>query len=176
MTNEPDWIDWHGGECPVPAETQVEVRFRRGNVLSADAEYWGPPGCNWTHHDNEADIVAFRILDGTPFEQQAAGKDDVAGLLAALKETTEALERDGDPAFAQIIMDNRKIITAHETAPVDPDVRLVADIINAFEDSNYWVENDTVMHERHQASLKRAVEYYRTARTTNTAPVADERN
>ena len=24
------WIKWHGGECPVPPDTMVEMKFRRG--------------------------------------------------------------------------------------------------------------------------------------------------
>jgi hypothetical protein len=62
---EPEWIDWHGGECPVPAGTRVEVRFRRGNTLKGPAEYWGSPGSCWKHGgDSMADIIAYRILGG----------------------------------------------------------------------------------------------------------------
>ena len=37
------WIDWNGGECPVPPDTMVEVRFRYGFLLAAyraDSHLW----------------------------------------------------------------------------------------------------------------------------------------
>ena len=54
------WIQWDGGECPVPAGTRVDVRFRRGGDESnriAEALEWehGKLGC-WL------DIVAYRIV------------------------------------------------------------------------------------------------------------------
>ena len=54
------WIHWNGGECPVPARTRVDIRFRRGDDESnriAEALEWGHGklGCWW-------DIVAYRIV------------------------------------------------------------------------------------------------------------------
>lgn len=56
---EPEWIDWHGGECPVPAGSDCEVRFRDGAVMrDSEPEDWGY--C-W-HNDNDPrDIVAYRV-------------------------------------------------------------------------------------------------------------------
>lgn len=37
------WIEWHGGECPVPSDTKVGLRFRSGETetgYSADDYLW----------------------------------------------------------------------------------------------------------------------------------------
>ena len=49
------WIKWHGGECPVPPETLVQVRFRDGTIepVHASSEY-----C-WYHDDGDDDIVEY---------------------------------------------------------------------------------------------------------------------
>ena len=56
------WIKWHGGECPVPPETIVEVKFRDGDSQSghpAYAYYW--------HHDGDgADILTYCIITEQP--------------------------------------------------------------------------------------------------------------
>lgn len=55
------WFDWHGGECPVPAETRVEYKLRYGAVRAAKA--WQ---LVWGHCANPSayDIVAYRIIPG----------------------------------------------------------------------------------------------------------------
>jgi len=55
---EPEWIDWHGGECPVPAGTRVEVRFRDGLPITRLANE-----LSWQHYARSAgNIIAYRIL------------------------------------------------------------------------------------------------------------------
>lgn len=52
-----DWIEWHGGECPVPPETKVEVELRGGAVMEACAgDYY------WDHYDDDGDIVSYRTV------------------------------------------------------------------------------------------------------------------
>ena len=53
-----DWIEWGGGECPVPPDTLVEVRFRN-DALNAfcSAGDW-----SWSWADLASDIVAYRVL------------------------------------------------------------------------------------------------------------------
>ncbi len=55
---EPEWIDWHGGECPVIGGTRVKVRFRNGDrPRDADASsFW------WGSENHPTDIIAYRIL------------------------------------------------------------------------------------------------------------------
>ena len=53
------WIKWHGGECTVPPETMVQVRFRDGTVkpIRPANTY------RWRHIDDYGDIVEkFPIL------------------------------------------------------------------------------------------------------------------
>ena len=49
------WIKWHGGECPVPLDTTVEVKQRYGTLQ-------GPIRAgrlHWTHHDDSSDIMEY---------------------------------------------------------------------------------------------------------------------
>ena len=56
------WVKWDGGECPVPLDTIVEVKFRDGDSQSghpAYAYYW--------HHDGDgADILTYCIIAEQP--------------------------------------------------------------------------------------------------------------
>jgi hypothetical protein len=55
---EPEWIDWHGGECPVPAGTRVEVEIR----LDGSKAFKDTAGeLLWGEHGN-ASIKRYRIL------------------------------------------------------------------------------------------------------------------
>ena len=52
------WIEWHGGECPVPPDTLVQVSLREMYVL-------GPlpaGGYNWQHGGVDDDITEYRIV------------------------------------------------------------------------------------------------------------------
>ena len=52
------WIKWHGGECPVPPDTLVEVKLRSG-ALAAKRR----AGSDWWHHNGgSADIIAYRTV------------------------------------------------------------------------------------------------------------------
>lgn len=64
-----DWIEWNGGECPVPPETTVEVRFRGGRTSNMDA-----PGADWrwSHHGEGSDIVAYRVREKTEAPRETA--------------------------------------------------------------------------------------------------------
>ena len=52
-----DWIEWKGGECPVPSDTLVEVRTRGCGKVGgmAGALMWG-------HQGDLGDIVAYRVV------------------------------------------------------------------------------------------------------------------
>lgn len=56
-----DWIKWDGGECPVQADTMVEVRFRCGETGQNFANEW----C-WSNIDTLYDIDAYRVVSETP--------------------------------------------------------------------------------------------------------------
>ena len=61
MTNEKiygPWIKWHGGECPVPPDTTVEVEFRNGQVQGPCRAF----RYRWNHIDNHGDIIKYHIV------------------------------------------------------------------------------------------------------------------
>lgn len=60
-----DMIKWPGGDCPVPGDTEVVVKFRGGGTSGGDAG-----GYDWSHCGGKtlatADIVAYRVATATP--------------------------------------------------------------------------------------------------------------
>ena len=56
-----EWIEWGGGERPVPPETRVHVRFRCGaEVFAESAGSWSWVHIQWTDGADPYDIVAYR--------------------------------------------------------------------------------------------------------------------
>lgn len=66
------WIDWHGGECPVPDGTIVDVKWRNGTIHEnqqawEDGYYPSCEACSyagfafWRHEPQENDIIAYRV-------------------------------------------------------------------------------------------------------------------
>lgn len=61
------WIEWHGGECPVPVGTPVVVRYRCGMVrgvfgaLQDDESGLDASAECWRNDDHQYDIVAYRL-------------------------------------------------------------------------------------------------------------------
>lgn len=61
---EPEWIEWHGGECPVPAGTRTKYKLRLHGEMGWTST---PELLRWQHsEDSESlhrnDITAYRIL------------------------------------------------------------------------------------------------------------------
>lgn len=57
MKDDDGWIEWHGGECPVPDGTPVHYRLRNGLLgLGAD-----PADVDWRHMGAADDVVRYRI-------------------------------------------------------------------------------------------------------------------
>lgn len=70
LNKDEGWIEWRGGECPVPEGTLIDVRFRDDQeAISVPAMIVLPQGRyakNWTHKGVNGDIVAYRLaLDST---------------------------------------------------------------------------------------------------------------
>lgn len=53
-----DWIEWHGGDCPVSPSTRVDYRIRNGDEGSDAAG-----NLVWAYGDESYDIAAYRIAD-----------------------------------------------------------------------------------------------------------------
>lgn len=58
-----DWVQWHGGKCPVDLDTVVEVTMRDGTTERDRAGDY-----NWRHYsDDPADIVLYRVVNKSPY-------------------------------------------------------------------------------------------------------------
>ena len=55
-----DWIEWHGGECPVPVGTRVDVQLRSGNRFLGE-EAFVAGDSHWLHDGDRYDIMFYRI-------------------------------------------------------------------------------------------------------------------
>lgn len=70
MTKE--WIEWKGGECPVPTGTLVDVKHRDGDWgIAKEAGRFNTgkgPGAavHWDHSDSDGDIIAWRLHQPEP--------------------------------------------------------------------------------------------------------------
>lgn len=62
FTEEPVWIEWHGGECPLKDDEaeEWELKFRSGVVMTKP--FLPPCYLGWQHTGDPADIIAYRIL------------------------------------------------------------------------------------------------------------------
>ncbi|MEJ8688644.1 hypothetical protein WM027_17640 [Klebsiella pneumoniae] len=76
-----DWIEWGGGECPVPRGTLVDVRYRDGrqlNALSANDGTLNPRDASfvfWRNDGSENDIIAYRLHQPQKAEQAEADEE-----------------------------------------------------------------------------------------------------
>lgn len=98
-----DWIEWNGGECPVPAGTLVDVLYRDGAQQASvrALRTYTPLGphrlaASWTHEGLGDDIVRYRIA--APAEPPAP---DTAALNAIWREYAKAAMSGmfADPEF-----------------------------------------------------------------------------
>lgn len=55
-TQNNDWIEWHGGECPVNGDTVVQVKRKDGKTETDNAIE-----LLWMHYDLPSDITHYRI-------------------------------------------------------------------------------------------------------------------
>lgn len=70
LNNDEGWIEWLGGECPVPMGTLVDVKYRDGGeascVPAGKFVSGGRFAVEWDHSGVNGDIVAYRLaLDST---------------------------------------------------------------------------------------------------------------
>lgn len=69
LSTESDWIEWGGGECPVPAGTPVMIRLRIGTehgpfpALHLNAGFdVDASAAFWRNYGYMVDIIAYRIV------------------------------------------------------------------------------------------------------------------
>lgn len=65
------WIEWEGGECPVPRDASAQFKFRDGG----EGEWDLAGGMRWSHAGSGGDIVAYRLCEPAPTarDKQVAG-------------------------------------------------------------------------------------------------------
>lgn len=81
-----DWIDWPGGECPVPTGTLVDVKWRDGRIddgipakISHDLDSSKRNAISWQHHGNSHDIIAYRLHQPQEAVNDEADLNDCIG-------------------------------------------------------------------------------------------------
>lgn len=87
------WMEWKGGECPVPKETTIEYKTLGGRINFARADT-----CSWFHLKDECDIVVYRTINLIPEQNADKAVKELAQLYVKLGVSTleEALaEIDG---------------------------------------------------------------------------------
>ena len=90
------WIEWGGGECPLPRGALVDVRYRDGkqlNALSANYGTLNPRDASfvfWRNCGCEKDIIAYRLHQ--PQEAEQVKADDEADL-------NECIGQDAAPVW-----------------------------------------------------------------------------
>jgi len=60
------WIEWGGGECPVPEGVKAEIKFRDGDCAELDT--WLDI-LEWRQKGYGSDIIAYRIIPDQPTNQ-----------------------------------------------------------------------------------------------------------
>lgn len=66
-----DWIEWHGGECPVPAGTLVDVQYKDGQratgIPAMEIAKNNPRSAVvWRHYEGPTNIVLYRLHKTQP--------------------------------------------------------------------------------------------------------------
>ena len=102
-----DWIEWRGGECPVPTGTLVDVKWRDGRIddgipakISHDLDPSKRNAISWRHHGNSYDIIAYRLHQPQKAEQFKA--DEEADLNECIgQDAAQVWGGDGKPAIGE---------------------------------------------------------------------------
>lgn len=96
VANDDGWIEWHGGSCPVPTGTRVDVEHRDGDVFY-DVAAGHSFASVWSHGvlDSNGDIVRYRL-----HEPKAETDQRIEALereLEALKQARRAEQAEPAP-------------------------------------------------------------------------------
>ena len=82
-----------------------------------------------------------------------------SGIHWSLEGVRHAVANRIEGNLSRTVIELARMIERHETPPVDPDARLVADIINTFE-GTFWAEQDVALKLQHKESFARALAVY----------------
>lgn len=92
-----DWIDWHGGECPVDSDAIVEVKYRHPSSYQFNNDRAGD--FYWPHDGLGYDTITYRLRQPAKSEQvrdDAAEADDEADLNECIGQDVDMPEWNGD--------------------------------------------------------------------------------
>jgi hypothetical protein len=82
-----DWIEWHGGECPIKSDkTLFDVKMR-------SATFWTyPRQLGWQQHGGAYDVIAYRIVeDHEPKDDPALSRAEIEATIAKLQAKLDVL-------------------------------------------------------------------------------------
>lgn len=54
------WVEWKGGECPVPIGTFMDIRLRDGSVFQRQVV---TNELRWSSIESSADIIAYKVVE-----------------------------------------------------------------------------------------------------------------
>ena len=69
------WIEWTGGECPLPYGVKYDVRCASGS----EGRQRNPEGDNWLHVHGDSNIIAYRPIIDQPASEEAQPWEPAAG-------------------------------------------------------------------------------------------------
>lgn len=107
------WIDWGGGECPVPCGTAVDVKHRYGAV-SENQQAWPKhhkesdvvvnPFSNagqafWRHENSVVDIIAYRLHQPKEAEHSEESEEDLNECIG--QDAAQVWGGEGKPAIGE---------------------------------------------------------------------------
>ena len=65
VSGSEQWIEWHGGECPVEAGTLLDIEYRDGAIVrgikAVKGAKDGYTNSNWENNDFDRGIIAYRL-------------------------------------------------------------------------------------------------------------------
>ena len=70
-----EWIEWEGGECPVPEFVKLNIRTRNGvGLLDLYTDNFIFKSISWKHTGDAGDIIAYQEAPVLPQEDKPAPK------------------------------------------------------------------------------------------------------
>ena len=70
------WIEWGGGECPVPGDTEVLIKCKSEGAWDCRRKQRAD-GVSWTHDDSVLDVIAYRLHQMQQAEQPESSEEDL---------------------------------------------------------------------------------------------------
>lgn len=62
MSKEEGWVEWKGGDCPVPDDAMVTVELRDGSIIGLPDDMRPAWSYYWSHNGGGGDIIAYKVI------------------------------------------------------------------------------------------------------------------